>query len=250
MGSRPIARAIESVMNCSAVGPSGHSTIDRTSIVAPFLPVVRPRVTKILLIRHGHVEGIKPERFRGRADLALTEHGKAQAELVARRVAWAWRPSAVYTSPMQRCVATAAAIAKACGVASAVLEELADLDYGTWQFTSYEEARVRDPELFAKWFATPHLVRFPDGESLQDLAARAADALRYILVWHVDDTVVLVSHDSFNRVLFTQLLDQSLASYWRLAQDPCCLNEIDLTQGQVRVLRINEAHHLQGLAEG
>jgi hypothetical protein len=28
-------------------------------------------MTKILLIRHGHVEGIRPPRFRGRADLPL-----------------------------------------------------------------------------------------------------------------------------------------------------------------------------------
>jgi hypothetical protein len=31
------------------------------------------RMTKILLIRHGHVEGIKPERFRGREPLELTD---------------------------------------------------------------------------------------------------------------------------------------------------------------------------------
>ena len=29
-------------------------------------------MTKIILVRHGHVEGISPERFRGRADLLLT----------------------------------------------------------------------------------------------------------------------------------------------------------------------------------
>jgi hypothetical protein len=28
-------------------------------------------MTKIVLTRHGHVEGIKPERFRGREPLAL-----------------------------------------------------------------------------------------------------------------------------------------------------------------------------------
>lgn len=206
-------------------------------------------MTKILLIRHGHVEGIKPERFRGRADLALTELGRAQAEIVAQRVASAWRPSMVYTSPLQRCVATGAAIAKACNVPSAALEELADLDYGAWQFASYEEAKVRDPELFAQWFAAPHLVRFPDGESLQDIAARAADALRHILARHVDDTVVVVSHDSFNRVLLTQLLAQSLSSYWCLAQHPCCLNEVNLTQDQVQVVRINETYHLRSLEE-
>jgi len=32
-------------------------------------------MTKILLVRHGHVEGISPERFRGRADLPLTAGG-------------------------------------------------------------------------------------------------------------------------------------------------------------------------------
>jgi broad specificity phosphatase PhoE len=28
---------------------------------------------KILLARHGHVEGISPERFRGQTELALTD---------------------------------------------------------------------------------------------------------------------------------------------------------------------------------
>ena len=40
-------------------------------------------MTKILLTRHGHVEGIKPERFRGRAPLELTEQGRVQAAAVA-----------------------------------------------------------------------------------------------------------------------------------------------------------------------
>jgi phosphoserine phosphatase len=44
-------------------------------------------VTKILLIRHGHVEGIEPQRFRGRAELPLTTLGRAEAAAVARRIA-------------------------------------------------------------------------------------------------------------------------------------------------------------------
>jgi broad specificity phosphatase PhoE len=35
-------------------------------------------MTKILLTRHGHVEGITPERFRGRQPLALTEQAAAR----------------------------------------------------------------------------------------------------------------------------------------------------------------------------
>jgi broad specificity phosphatase PhoE len=37
-------------------------------------------MTKILLVRHGHVEGISPERFRGRANLPLTARGWRASE--------------------------------------------------------------------------------------------------------------------------------------------------------------------------
>jgi probable phosphoglycerate mutase len=57
-------------------------------------------MTKIILVRHGHVEGISPERFRGRADLLLTAEGRRQTEAVASRIQVSWNPAAVYTSPL------------------------------------------------------------------------------------------------------------------------------------------------------
>jgi len=59
---------------------------------------------------------------------------------------------------------------------------------------------------------------------------------------------VLVGHDSVNRALLTQLLDQPLSAYWRLAQSPCCLNEIDIAGGKISVQRINETGYLEALA--
>ena len=53
-------------------------------------------------------------------------------------------------------------------------------------------------------------------------------------------TVVLVGHDSVNRALLLQLLDQPLSAYWKLAQDPCCLNEIVIAGEKVEILRIND----------
>jgi len=206
-------------------------------------------MTKILLIRHGHVEGIEPERFRGRQPLDLTERGRAEAQAVARRVAGAWRPSMIYTSPMGRCIETGAAIAKACGAPTEICDDLTDIDYGAWQFKTFDAAKSENAGLFAAWFATPHLIRFPNGESLQDLVARAANALRLVLGRHPGDTIVLVGHDSVNRALLMQLVDQPLSAYWRLAQSPCCLNEIDVTAGQISVQRINETAHLEALAQ-
>jgi len=208
-------------------------------------------MTKILLTRHGHVEGIHPERFRGREPLALTARGRAEAAAVARRIAdGTWRPSKIYTSPMGRCVETGAAIAEACGIAAEVCGDLTDIDYGTWTFKAFEEANKDDPVLFAAWFATPQLVRFPNGESLQDLAARAANALRFVLARHPNDTIVLVGHDSVSRALLLQFLDLPLSAYRRLAQDPCCLNEIDIDREKVCILRVNETYHLDAKAAG
>jgi probable phosphoglycerate mutase len=201
-------------------------------------------MTKILLTRHGHVEGIKPKRFRGRAELPLTELGLRQADALAARVARQWRSAAVYTSGMQRCIVTGAKVAQACGIASSVLDGLMDLDYGAWQMRIQDEIKAEAPELFRLWHVAPHLMRFPGGESLQDLVARTSDALRLVLERHPGETVVLVGHDSVNRALLLQLLDQPLAAYWKLAQDPCALNEVDVTGDKIQVQRINDTSHL------
>jgi phosphoserine phosphatase len=205
-------------------------------------------LTKIILVRHGHVEGIHPPRFRGREDLPLTERGKAEALAVARRISERWRPACVYTSPLSRCVLTGAAIASACKVQSQSIEELNDIDYGSWKMKTFAEMQATQGELYASWFATPHLVRFPGGDSLQELASRAADALRIALERHPNQTVVMVAHDAVNRALLVQLADLPLSSYWRLVQEPCCINEIDIAANRIQVRSINDTSHLDGLA--
>lgn len=202
---------------------------------------------RLLLVRHGHVEGIDPVRFRGRVDIPLTSTGKMQASRLAARLLKHSRPAFVYTSPMSRCVDTGDFIANACNAASATLEYLNDLDYGNWQWLTHSEAKQKWPEQFETWLTHPHLVRFPGGESLQDLVQRTADALRYILEKHAAEQrpIVLVGHDSVNRALLMQLLDQPLSSYWRVAQSPCAINEFEVGPAGVHVLRVNDTAHLE-----
>ena len=118
-------------------------------------------MTRLLLTRHGHVEGIKPARFRGRAELALTPAGIAQAEALAQRIARQWKPVAVYTSGLQRCVVTGAKIGVACRAPASVMDGLMDLDYGAWQMRTHDEVKAEAPGAFRLWHSAPHLVRFP-----------------------------------------------------------------------------------------
>lgn len=203
----------------------------------------------ILLTRHGQVEGIQPERFRGRKDLALTGLGRRQAQALAHRVATESTPQAIYTSPLRRSRETAAEIAAACGLGVQTMESLVDLDYGEWQWRTHDEVRLTHPHDYALWESAPQWLRFPRGESLQDVALRVADGLRGLLHRHADHTVVLVGHDSVNRVLLLHALGLPLSAYWRIAQSPGCLNRIDVTlRGGAAVLLLNDIMHLRELA--
>ena len=206
-------------------------------------------MTRLILVRHGHVEGLLPERFRGRTEIPLTALGRAQAEATARRIAGEWRVEAIYTSPLGRCVETGQAIAESTRAPAQVAAGLVDFDYGDWAWKTHPEVQALAPNLYRLWFSAPHLVRIPGGDSLQDLVGRAANALREVIERHAAQTVVMVGHDSTNRALLLQLLDQPLSAYWRLDQSPCGVSEIDIENGRVRVRRINETWHLEGVSE-
>ena len=204
---------------------------------------------KLILVRHGHVDGVYPQRFRGRKEVPLTATGQIQAKVTAHRIAAQWKVDVVYTSPMGRTVETGRAIEDACQVKARQLDDLIDFDYGEWSWKLLEEVEETFPELYASWFATPVLVQIPGGDTLTELLARANRALHAMLAEHHDDTVVAVAHDSVNRALLVQLLDMPLSGYWRIGQDPCCINEIDIERGRVCIRRMNETGHLLGLPE-
>ena len=62
-----------------------------------------------------------------------------------------------------------------------------------------------------------------------------------------DQTVVLVGHDSINRVILLHSLGLPLSRYWRIKQEPCCLNELAITGETFTIHRLNDSHHLAGL---
>jgi probable phosphoglycerate mutase len=201
-------------------------------------------MTKIILVRHGHVEGISPERFRGRADLALTPEGRRQADATARRIEASWTPAGLYASPLSRCRTTAEAIGRPFGLRPTPVPGLMDIDYGEWQGLTPDEVGRKWPEPLATWHRAPHWAAIPGGESLQDVLARAVAVLRDVIGRHPIDTVVLVGHDSVNRVILLHALDLPLSRYRRLGQDPCAISEIDFSAGEFSVRSLNGTCHL------
>ena len=202
--------------------------------------------TRIVLVRHGHVEGIDPPRFRGRVNLPLTARGVRQAELTRDYLAQTFRPAAVYTSPLARCVRTGEILAQPFALTTSAIADFVDIDYGAWQGKSYDEVQAAEPAAFSRWRWTPHLAEIPEGETLHDLAARVVRVMHAIVAANRRQTVLLVGHDTVNRVSLLLALDASLARFWCIGQQPCAVNvlEFDETTGWI-VQSLNETGHLR-----
>ena len=136
------------------------------------------------------------------------------------------------------------AIAAATNVKATAVSNLLDIDYGEWTGKTLEEVERADPERYALWWRLPQLVRPPKGDSLQDLMARTAEAVREIIASHPHGRVVVVGHDSTNRAPLLTLLDLPPSAFWRFQQSPCNLTEIDISPNGVHVDFINETLHL------
>ena len=201
-------------------------------------------MTRLLLIRHGEVEGIDPPVFRGRMDLPLTSRGARQAQATAEHLSGSVALGAVYCSPLSRCVRTADALCERFQTASIAHPELNDISYGAW--TGLPVAQVRDkwPDELPLWLASPQLARIPGGESLQELTTRTTEALAGILRKHWHGTVALVTHDSVIRVLLCHALGLPLSGYWTFSPSPCGITRIAFADHLFTLESFNETQHL------
>jgi broad specificity phosphatase PhoE len=202
------------------------------------------RETRVILVRHGETEWNRVERFRGRTDIELNETGRRQARAAAQRLS-GWQIGAIYSSPLKRALHTAQPIAEACSLRVAILEGIADVDYGVWAGLSAEEARAQCPEVYETWVHTPLLTRFPRGESLRQVQDRAWSALEEISGAHQGETTLLVSHVVVNRVLICSALGLVEDAFWRIGQDNAAINLLQGANGRYRVLLLNDTCHLE-----
>jgi broad specificity phosphatase PhoE len=203
--------------------------------------------TTLILIRHGQTAWNKDERFRGRSDLPLNETGLQQAEAVARRIAAGYRPVAIFASPLLRAIQTAQAIACPFCLHVQPHEGLLDLDYGDFAGLSPAEAQVQFPELYRTWLSVPHLVRFPHGESLGDVRARADGLIRQLIELYPDEQVALVSHLIVCRVLMCSLLGLHESDVGRFQVDTASLTVFEVDRGRTKLITANDTCHLPAL---
>jgi len=176
--------------------------------------------TEVYLARHGRTVLNAEDRLRGLSDPPLDEVGMAEAARLAEVLATR-EPVAVISSPLQRAVATAQAIATAAGVVPTIDNRLNDRDYGPHT----GELRA---EVIARYGSIDNA---PGVEPRDAVRRRALAAFTDLVAEHGSGPLVFVSHDAFNRALLGQL-DAALAD---VAQRTACWNRLGLVDGEWRV---------------
>ena len=133
-------------------------------------------MTTLFLVRHGLTAHTGRMLYGQTPGIDLDERGRAQAEQLAERLATV-RPTAIYSSPLERCVQTVAPLAAACRLPVVEHEGLIEMHAGSW--TGKPLARLRTLKAWGDVQQRPGTFRFPGGgesfaEARDRVAGRAA----------------------------------------------------------------------------
>jgi probable phosphoglycerate mutase len=198
-------------------------------------------MTTMLLIRHGLTDAVG-ERLSGlAAGIPLNPAGEQQvAELVNRLSGFPL--AAVYSSPIERALATAAPVAASHGLEVVVRPRLTELDFGAWTGERFDA--LAGLAAWRRFNAYRSGTRIPNGESMLEAQARIIAELGHIAADHPDAAVAIVSHADVIRAALAHLAGISLDLCLRLEISPCSISVVGLSDDPPRLLAINDIGRL------
>jgi probable phosphoglycerate mutase len=193
----------------------------------------------LLLIRHG-----LPQRLEGDAapaDPVLAPIGLAQAESLA---AWLAKEdlSAIYSSPMQRAVQTAAPLAAMTGLAVTVDDDLAEFDRDLPFYIPMEELLPDDPRfhrLVSVWRGSEGL---PAREAFR---SRVVGAVERVVEAHPSQQVAVVCHGGVINAYLTHILGLEELIFFE--PDYTSISRVRAGKALRTFLSANETGHLRDL---
>jgi broad specificity phosphatase PhoE len=200
--------------------------------------------TRIYLIRHGSTLLTTEDRFSGATDVALSDTGRAQAQRLAERLADD-HVRAVYCSPLQRALETAAIIGRPHALTPISRVGLREIDHGHWEGLRRADVETRFSQEYAAWEEDPFTFAPEGGESGLSVMARALPVIREVVERHAGENIAVVSHKATIRLIISSLLGFDARGYRdRLDQSPACLNVLDFKDPvRARLMLFNDVSH-------
>ena len=157
-----------------------------------------PQLTvPLYMLRHGETTWNTERRMQGTKDSNLTERGRLQALAMGRvlkaELARAPGPTIFLRSPLGRVRETSEIVGRELGLDPSQWRDdprLAELGYGDWEGSSWQEIEITHPTALADWRADPHGFSPPGGETHFELRRRSAAVLAEVTVSRTRTVIV------------------------------------------------------------
>jgi probable phosphomutase (TIGR03848 family) len=200
-------------------------------------------MTLVLLVRHGRSSANSAGVLAGRMPgVHLDEVGLQQAAEVGERLT-GLPVGEVITSPLERCRETAKGLVAAMGSKPALRSDrrFVEVDYGDW--TGKKLSTLAKRSLWRVVQEQPSAARFPGGESLAEVASRAALGTRAVVERlggpGSTKVAVIVSHGDVIKSILADALGMHLDLFQRIVVDPGSVSMIRYTPQRPYVLAVN-----------
>lgn len=202
-------------------------------------------MTTLFLIRHG-VTAVTGSRLYGRTPgIHLDERGRRQAAALDERFEGV-PLTALYSSPLERCVETMEPLAEARRLEIRTSDALIEMDAGAW--TGRTLRSLRRLKLWETVQRNPSRFSFPGGESFVDAEARVLDEIERIVSRHPRGRIAVGTHGDLVRVLISHYTGAHLDQFQRVMAEPASVSVVHLGEGVPRILLVNDTGSLRRFA--
>lgn len=203
--------------------------------------------TRLFALRHGQTDWNAELRIQGQLDVPLNDAGHRQAE----RLAQALRDealAAIYSSDLQRALATAQALAAATGAPLLTDARLRERGFGDFEGQSYADIERRWPQDAERWRRREAGFRPGGGEALQPFYTRCVDAVLALAAQHPGQAIAIVAHGGVLDCLYRAAVGVDLAAprSWQLGN--ATINRLLFNGERLSLVGWNDAAHLAGVA--
>ncbi len=202
-------------------------------------------MTEIIFIRHGETQWNIEGRVMGQLDSPLSRRGENQAEAIARRLSTI-SFAALYSSDLGRAKQTANAIANKCNMTVQLDKSLRERNMGVFQGLTRKEKKVQYAQVWKESKAVGADYIIPGGgESRNQRLARSIEAMNRLADMHLNEAIVVVSHDGILRGFLGHMLGLEVQSETRIVRANASYNSFLKEDGLWRLKVWGDTSHLQ-----
>ena len=202
------------------------------------------QATRIIAIRHGETSWNVDARIQGHLDIPLNDFGLWQAQRAAR--ALAGEPlDAIYSSDLQRALATAQALGQATAQTVRPDAGLRERCFGSFEGRTFHDIEAESPEQALRWRKRdPEFVPEGGGESLHMLRGRIQHTVDRLASQHIGGQIALVAHGGVMDMLYRLATRQDLQAprTWELGN--AAINRLLWTPQGLTLIGWGDVSHL------